>query len=159
MSAFSAAAQDEDGDIIKTLQARVADLEAQLYAVGAGGVGKLEQPQSVTNCHQSQPQGEQEPVAYYVMNGAALFQLFRSKSQADALAYDLQKRHELSGSPAHFHVVPFYTRPQPKREPLTDEQISDELNFAIETPTQAERAAFRKGIKLAERAHKIGGEK
>ena len=39
MSAFSAAAQDEDGDIIKTLQARVADLEAQLYAVGAGGVG------------------------------------------------------------------------------------------------------------------------
>ena len=51
-----------------------------------------EQPQSVTDCHQSQPQGEQEPVAYYVMNGAALFQLFRSKSQADALAYDLQKR-------------------------------------------------------------------
>ena len=39
MSALSAAAQDEDGDIIKTLQARVADLEAQLYAVGAGGVG------------------------------------------------------------------------------------------------------------------------
>ena len=39
MSALSAAAQDEDGDIIKTLQARVADLEAQLYAFGAGGVG------------------------------------------------------------------------------------------------------------------------
>lgn len=39
MSALSAAAQDEDGDIIKNLQARVADLEAQLYAVGAGGVG------------------------------------------------------------------------------------------------------------------------
>ena len=58
MSAFSAAAQDEDGDRIKTLQARVADLEAQLYAVGAGGVGKLEQPQSVTDCHQSQPKRE-----------------------------------------------------------------------------------------------------
>ena len=39
MSALSAAAQDEDGDTIKNLQARVADLEAQLYAVGAGGVG------------------------------------------------------------------------------------------------------------------------
>ena len=39
MSALSAAASKEDGDIIKTLQARVADLEAQLYAVGAGGVG------------------------------------------------------------------------------------------------------------------------
>jgi hypothetical protein len=71
-----------------------------------------------------QPQVEQEPVAYYVMNGAALFQLFRSKSQAEALVYDLQKRHDLSGSPAHFHVVPLYTRPQPKRQPLTDEQIS-----------------------------------
>ena len=59
------------------------------------------------------PVVEQEPVAYYVMNGSALFQLFRSKSQADALAYDLQKRHDLSGSPAHFHVVPLYIRPQP----------------------------------------------
>ena len=39
MSALSAAAQDEDGDIISALRARVADLEAQLYAVGAGGVG------------------------------------------------------------------------------------------------------------------------
>ena len=47
MSAFSAAAQDEDGDIISALRARVADLEAQLYAVGAGGVGNMEQPQCV----------------------------------------------------------------------------------------------------------------
>ena len=58
MSAFAAAASDEDGDTIKTLQVRVADLEAQLYAVGAGGVGKMERPQSVTDCHQSQPQGD-----------------------------------------------------------------------------------------------------
>ena len=47
MSALSAAASKEDGDTIKNLQARVADLEAQLYAVGAGGVGKMEQLQSV----------------------------------------------------------------------------------------------------------------
>ena len=47
MSALSAAASDEDGDIIQNLQARVADLEAQLYAVGAGGVGNMEQPQCV----------------------------------------------------------------------------------------------------------------
>ncbi len=39
MSALAAAASDEDGDTIKSLQARIADLEAQLYAVGAGGVG------------------------------------------------------------------------------------------------------------------------
>ena len=100
-----------------------------------------------------QPQGEQEPVAYYVMNGAALFQLFRSKSQADALAYDLQKRHDLSGSLAHFHVVPLYIRPQPPRQPLTDEQIRD-VAFDVD-------AAYGSVIEFAraiERAHKIGGD-
>ena len=153
MSAFSAAAQDEDGDIIKTLQARVADLEAQLYAVGAGGVGKLEQPQTVTDCHQSQPQGEQEPVAYYVMNGAALFQLFRSKSQADALAYDLQKRHDLSGSPAHFHVVPLYTHPQPC-QPLTDGQIN-RLIADGKLPLSGNPYEVARAI---ERAYGIGGD-
>ena len=98
-----------------------------------------------------QPQVEQEPVAYYVMNGAALFQLFRSKSQADALAYDLQKRHDLSGSPAHFHVVPLYTHPQPKREPLTDEEINTIWrNSTHRTTVEVVRAI--------EAAHGIGGE-
>ena len=158
MSAFSAAAQDEDGDIISALRARVADLEAQLYAVGAGGVGKPEQPQSVTNCHQSQPQGEQEPVAYYVMNGAALFQLFRSKSQADALAYDLQKRHDLSGSLAHFHVVPLYTHPQP-RKPLTDDERQDVYAKAIKAISNDLSLSWRDAIVFGtERAHRIGGE-
>ena len=311
MSALSAAAQDEDGDIIKTLQARVADLEAQLYAVGAGGVGKLEQPQSVTDCHQSQPQGEppgstesayqrgyldgmakgrrdaamdaakqqppaleqpqgeqqtrylaggarykvvhlktagycihglpremlgqwvafvdatdnkhmdsqppqgvmqyqlpddlyggskdwragsyaervewlhlsyegakreiarleqpqsvtdchqsqpqgeQEPVAYYVMNGAALFQLFKSKSQADALAYDLQKRHDLSGSLAHFHVVPLYTRPQPPRQPLTEMEIVELRQL---TPGTLD-VQFVKFARSIEAAHGVKGRK
>lgn len=119
----------------------------------------VEQPQSVTDCHQSQPQVEQEPVAYYVMNGAALFQLFRSKSQADALAYDLQKRHDVSGSPAHFHVVPLYTRPQPPRQPLTDEQIN---NHRLALPYDGEDLPdpwdFKQGVRAAERAHRIGGE-
>lgn len=148
MSALSAAASKEDGDTIKNLQARVADLEAQLYAVGAGGVGKMEQPQV-----------EQEPVAYYVMNGVALFQLFRSKSQADALAYDLQKRHDLSGSPAHFHVVPLYTRPQPKRQPLTDERIYkmglEHKRIAKDGAEWFDRESFARAI---EAAHEIGGE-
>lgn len=234
MSLLSAATNDEDGDIIKTLQARVADLEAQLYAVGAGGVGKLtaqgvedsallgniESPFNACmhqeHCkwkHQAhhpeqrldivpagwklvpvepttkmidaarsqssfpagvwramlaaaphppvveQPQGEQEPVAYYVMNGAALFQLFRSKSQADALAYDLQKRHDLSGSLAHFHVVPLYTHPQPQRQPLTDEQIFDLAEqfgeFRYGDAQGHKRIDFARAI---ERAHGIGGE-
>lgn len=103
-----------------------------------------------------QPQVEQEPVAYYVMNGSALFQLFRSKSQADALAYDLQKRHDLSGSLAHFHVVPLYTHPQPKREPLTDEEIKiidDGVHFH-EAPDWSLRFA-----RAIEAAHGVKGRK
>ena len=212
MSAFSAAAQDEDGDITKTLQARVADLEAQLYAVGAGGVGspvaRQDHPEQhldmvpegwklvpvepadsqiraaqdtwwyACNCETywdqiyaamiaaapqppvvEQPQVEQEPVAYYVMNGAALFQLFRSKSQADALANDLQKRHDLSGSLAHFHVVPLHTHPQPKREPLTDAQINGHrLALPYDGGDLPDPWDFKQGVRAAERAHRIGGE-
>lgn len=58
MSALSAAASDEDGETIRNLKAqmgranalcrirldRIRELEAMLYAVGAGGVGKAEQP-------------------------------------------------------------------------------------------------------------------
>ena len=102
-----------------------------------------------------QPQGEQETVAYYVMNGAALFQLFRSKSQADALAYDLQKRHDLSGSLAHFHVVPLYIRPQPPRQPLTEERI-DALRLA--TGYAADLQRFTNIVRTLERAHGIGGD-
>ena len=106
-----------------------------------------------------QPQVEQEPVAYYVMNGAALFQLFRSKSQADALAYDLQTRHDVSGSPAHFHVVPLYTHPQPKREPLTDAQINGHrLALPYDGEDLPDPWDFKQGVRAAERAHRIGGE-
>ena len=101
-----------------------------------------------------QPQGGQKPVAYYVMNGAALFQLFRSKSQADALASDLPKRHDLSGSPAHFHVVPLYTHPQPKREPLTEMEIVELRQL---TPGTLD-VQFVKFARAIERAHGIGGE-
>ena len=150
MSAFSAATQDEDGDIISALLARVADLEAQLYAVGAGGVGKLEQPQSVTNCHQSQPQGEQEPVAWI--------------------------EHEWSGSGLrHLHFerpaptvrdevvrpvwTPLYTHPQPKRQPLTDAQINDHrLALPYDGEDLPDPWDFKQGVRAAERAHRIGGE-
>lgn len=58
MRAFSAAASDEDGDIISALREklgrahalcrirsdRIRELEAMLYAVGAGGVGEMERP-------------------------------------------------------------------------------------------------------------------
>ena len=125
------------------------------FVTGAGLVGWWKPD----GAEYPQPQGEQEPVAYYVMNGAALFQLFRSKSQADALAYDLQKRHDLSGSPAHFHVVPLYTHPQPKREPLTDAQINDHrLALPYDGEDLPDPWDFKQGVRAAERAHGIGGK-
>ena len=150
MSALSAAASDEDGDTIKTLQARVADLEAQLYAVGAGGVGKLEQPQSVTNCHQSQPQGEQEPVAWI--------------------------EHEWSGSGLrHLHFerpaptvrdevvrpvwTPLYTHPQPPRQPLTDEAVRKLIPPWAAWKYEVGHDEAIKFARAVEAAHGIGGEK
>lgn len=43
----------------------------------------------------------------------------------------------------------------PERKPLTDEQISKGCNYAIELSNEIERAAFRKGVKFAEDAHRI----
>ena len=149
MSAFSAAAQDEDGDIISALRARVADLEAQLYAVGAGGVGKLEQPQSVTNCHQSQPQAEQEPVAWieHEWSGSGLRHLHF-------------ERHAPTVRDEVVRPVwtPLYPRPQP-RQPLTDAQIN---GHRLALPYNGEDLPdpwdFKQGVRAAERAHGIGGE-
>ena len=222
MSAFSAAAQNEDGDIIKNLQARVADLEAQLYAVGAGGVGSpvarqdhpeqhldmvpegwklvpvepadsqiraaqdtwwhacncetywdqiyaamiaaapqppavkesltADQPQSVTNCHQSQPQGGQEPVAYYVERHAPGMRDHSTKLGP------FWKREDAEGwLDEHHQMHALYTHPQP-RQPLTNEQVKAGLIDSIDFADQRERCAFSIGVRFAERAHGIGGD-
>lgn len=77
----------------------------------------------------AQPEQEQEPVAWMVMNGVCNYQLCGSKHQADTLCTEMQKRHDLSGSFAAFHVSPLYPTPQPAPalQPLTDE-----LEFALE---------------------------
>ena len=143
MSAFSAAAQDEDGDIIRQLReeneqlrqslqaanymlvkvskagahyaraasclretvirwaARAEQAEEMLEAIGAGGVGKMEQPQTVTDCHQSQPKGE----------------------------------------------------------PLTDTQINDRrIALAYDSEDLPDPWDFKQGFRAAERAHGTGGE-
>lgn len=113
MSALSAAASKEDGDTIKNLQARVADLEAQLYAVGAGGVGKMEQPQ-----------GEQEPVVW----AEEIIEYLHAH-------YDTEMIKELDSGDALIRlddaiaaveeVAQRHANPQTKCQPLTDAQIND----------------------------------
>lgn len=50
-----------------------------------------------------------------------------------------------------------YTRPQPKRQPLTNEQVKAGLIDSIDFADQRERCAFNLGVRFAERAHGIGG--
>ena len=54
-----------------------------------------------------------EPVAWFVMNGVSKYQICGAKAPADALCYEMQMRHDLSGSLAAFHVLPLYTHPAP----------------------------------------------
>ena len=238
MSALSAAASDEDGDIIKTLQARVDDLEAQLYAVGAGGVGSpvarqdhhkqhldmvpagwklvpvepteemlrsscgcespamfreslrretdgrltaemvekiirrhlasyramlaaaphppvVEQPQSVTDCHQSQPQGEQEPVTAQ--------HRFRNPQRGtpDWSVWQpckVEKKRpvwEIDSQGFEVEYQALYTHQQPKREPLTVGQIN-RLIADGKLPLSGNPYEVARAI---ERAHGIGGDK
>ena len=71
----------------------------------------LEQPQAVTDCHQSdQPQGEQEPVAWLTI-----------EVMGPRTKVDVEWEDQLQKLPSGIYKL--YTSPQPRREPLTDEQI------------------------------------
>ena len=72
---------------------------------------------------------QDEPVAWMVMNGICDYQFCRSKEQADAICNEVQKRHDLSGSFAAFHVKPLYAASQPTRQPqkpVVNQQMTTE---------------------------------
>ena len=188
MSAFSAAAQDEDGDIISALLARVADLEAQLYAIGAGGVGSPVARQDHPEQHLDMvPEGWKlvpvEPTT-------KMIDAARSQSSFPAGVW----RAMIAAAPqppvveqpqggqepicwvtgyygGHCTVAPcngatvlpvgmaLYTRPKPKREPLTDAQINDHrLALPYDGEDLPDPWDFKQGVRAAERAHGIGGD-
>jgi hypothetical protein len=70
-------------------------------------------------------QTEQEPLGWMVMNGVCDYQLLESKEQADALAAEMQKRYNLSGSLASFHVQPYPAPPRREWVSLTVDEIVD----------------------------------
>ena len=63
---------------------------------------------------------EPEPVAYQVRNGWVNVAIYQRQIDADNYAKDQQKRHDLSGSLAHFCVVPLYTAPPAPSVPDAD---------------------------------------
>ena len=82
-------------DQIQQLQARIADLESQLYAIGAGGVGQSTQPPVQTDT---------APAAWAIFSkdGTAMVMWSRDMPSAKNTAEKL-------GLP----LVPLYTAPQP----------------------------------------------
>lgn len=94
---------------LRELQGRIAELEAKLYAVGAGGVG-----QSI----KSKVQDDTAPAAWaiYSDDGTAIRLWSRDKAKAQDAANKF-------GLP----LVPLYTAPQPARQPLTEDQLRDAL--------------------------------
>lgn len=87
---------------LRTMQARIADLEAQLHAIGA-----TIQP----------PAAHQEPVAWRVHPfdyGVGYKGVYAMTMRPEQV-----KRWERKG----WRVEPLYTAPQPARKPLTNEQI------------------------------------
>lgn len=85
---------------LRELQARIADLEAQLYAIGAGGVGASIQPQA---------QPDTAPAAWAILSDDGTAIRLWSKDKATA-----QEAADKHGRP----LVPLYTAPQPTRQPL-----------------------------------------
>ena len=105
---------DEAASELRRQHARIADLEAQLYAIGAGGVGQSTQPPV-------QPDTAPAAWAIFSKDGTALVMWSRDMPSAKNTAEKL-------GLP----LVPLYTAPQPDRKPLTDEQI---IEIADKTQT------------------------
>lgn len=96
-----------------------------------------------------QPQVEQEPVAW----------LHRCSKKPTMVELSFNKREPKLASKG-YKAHPLYTHPQPKREPLTDEQIMELFRGVWTDGTQA-GPVTPMAIRVAraiERAHGIGGE-
>jgi hypothetical protein len=104
---------------------------------------------------------QQEPVAWMVMNGACSYQLCGSEKSAIHLRDELQKRHDLSGSLAAFHVRPLVygdTHParQDKPQPLTEQELKAGRESVTDDPDERpDPWSFRMGVWFAERHHGI----
>ena len=177
-------ARDNEGlrDALILWSSRAEQAKDLLEAIGAGGVGKVEQP----------PVVEQVPIAYEFYNPATGHAIvdysehthvghlsadkgyvakplythpqppvveqkpvyaFRRRGQDSFCTCDFRRYKELSSKPDLFEVALFYTHPQP-RQPLTDEQIEAALKVWFET-----EKPFEERMRAAfAAAHNIGGE-
>jgi len=119
-----------------------------------------------------QPQVEQEPVACLVRTRSLRTPSDISADgknhfcdwgawEPESLAYGRAVTDPSRNTgPGHcYEMRLLYTRPQPKREPLTDAQINDHrLALPYNGEDLPDPWDFKQGVRAAERAHGIGGE-
>ena len=130
---------------ITQLHARIADLESQLYAIGAGGVGRM----------MAEPQQEDAPLHCDVCGVECSnpwhfsTETERHKHACDACWGSMR---------ATLLAVPNPPAPQPARQPLTDQQIMELAepfgSFEYGDAQGHKRQAFARAI---EEAHGITG--
>ena len=121
-------------DVMKQRLDRLSDENEALRAA-------LEQSQAVTNCHQSDyPQGEQETVAWLTI-----------EVMGPRTKVDVEWEDQLQKLPSGIYKL--YTSPQPRREPLTDEQIgkigSEHEKFTKGGSEWFDRWTFARAIEAA----------
>lgn len=136
----------QDTSKLAALSARIADLEAQLYAIGAGGVGQSIRPAV---------QADTSPAAWAIYSDDGTAIRLWSKDKATA-----QKAADKFGRP----LVPLYTAPQPARQPLTKARIDElykECNKEVAKLDAEHRYIFGGwfpvAVRLIEKAHDITG--
>ena len=103
----------------------------------------VEQPQSVTDCHQSQPKGEQEPVGC-ITGTYGGYPVVRLINPALVLPFG----------------TALYTHPQPKHEPLMD-LVKDaffEGFVSVETYNDTRLNSVEDAWAEYKAAHRVGGE-
>ena len=108
------------------------------FVTGAGLVG-WRKPEGM---EYPQPQGDQEPMFWYRHRSDGLYEGPLHKSQIERV------RKESGG------WVPLYTRPQPKREPLSDDDLC-KVFPAIATYTESNKTLYRSIARAIEAAHNI----
>ncbi len=80
-----------------------------------------------------------EPVAWEVLNGVVSHDVYCSKADAEEVALDMQKAHDLSGSFAAFNVRPLYA--QPPAVAARIRELEAQLNAAILARREAQQVA------------------
>lgn len=102
---------------LRTMQARIADLEAQLYAIGAGGVGESIRPAAIDAIRLAE----------------ATFRAYGDHHAAKPDEEKAQRNYQLADTMRAALLAAVPDAPNPARQPLTEKQkdsITQELNIA-----------------------------